>query len=333
MRLAAARLSHRLIAALAVALGFSGSPGIATSMAVAADTRHIDATQVCFVPFRASAFPYRGDVPGQGTPFLDVTDGNRRGHTSLRGGIYWEDTTYSDRHVLLAVPQGFNPYRAGVIIVYFHGNLGRLNRDVYDRQHVVRQLEESGLNGVLVAPQLAVDALDSSPGHFWEAGHFARFLHEAAEHLADMVSTSRARASFEAMPVVIVAYSGGYLPAVHSVKTAPPRSRIHGLILLDALYGDEATVADWIHQHRTSAFLFSAYGASSRGTNANLQQLLSERRIPFATTLPQRLTTGSITFIDVGDAVEHMDFVTDAWQPDPLAAALSKIPGYPRHGE
>ncbi len=49
------------------------------------------------VAFNASAFPYRGSVPGTNKPFLDVRDGKRRGHTTLRGDIYWEDPTYSDR--------------------------------------------------------------------------------------------------------------------------------------------------------------------------------------------------------------------------------------------
>ena len=53
-------------------------------------------------------------------------------------------------------------------------------RDVVGRQAVVDQLEASGLNAVLVAPQFAVDALDSSAGHFWLPGAFAAFMDEAA---------------------------------------------------------------------------------------------------------------------------------------------------------
>ena len=56
----------------------------------------------------------------------------------------------------------------------------------------------------------------------------------------------------------------------------------------------------------------------------NLRQLLSARRIPFTTTLPQRLTTGGITFIDVSDAVEHMDL------DERLAARLQRHCRRPR---
>src|SRR5438876_363637 len=48
------------------------------------------------VEFRSSPFPYRGDNPGLNRPFLDVNSNNRLGHSSVRGGVYWEDQTYSD---------------------------------------------------------------------------------------------------------------------------------------------------------------------------------------------------------------------------------------------
>src|SRR5262249_61525116 len=103
--------------------------------------------------------------------------------------------------------------RPAVIVVYLHGNQATLTRDVRDRQQVPRQVEQSGLNAVLVAPQFAVDALDSSSGHFWEPGLFAKFLNQAAERLTRLHGHRRARAVFERAPVVIVAYSGGPHPA------------------------------------------------------------------------------------------------------------------------
>src|SRR6185312_9416381 len=48
------------------------------------------------------------------------------------------------------------------------------------------QLGHSGLNAVLVAPQLAVDAPDSSAGRFWSPGGFAAFLSEAQTKLGDL---------------------------------------------------------------------------------------------------------------------------------------------------
>ena len=282
------------------------------------------------VPFRTAPFPYRGDVPGEGKPFLDVTDGARRGHTTARGGVYWEDETYSDPRVLLALPEGFDVRRPAAIVVYFHGNEAVIDRDVRDRQQVVRQLADSGLNAALVAPQLAVNARDSSAGHFWEAQHFARFLQEAGGQLARLCGGAVRGDTFDQMPVVIVAYSGGYVPAAYALGDSAVSGHIRGLIMLDAAYGEGDRIAAWVAEHRQSVFLLSAYGTSSRDGNLTLQRLLATRRIPFATTLPARLGPGSIAFIDAGDEVAHGDFVTLAWDVDPLAAALSRIAGFPR---
>jgi hypothetical protein len=61
-------------------------------------------------------------------------------YTSLRGGIYWEDLTYSDKRVLLSIPRGFDIRRPALIVVYFHGNQATLARDVRDRQQNPRPL-------------------------------------------------------------------------------------------------------------------------------------------------------------------------------------------------
>src|SRR5580704_4980087 len=53
------------------------------------------ASKLQLVEFDSSPFPYDGEIPENGKPFLDVVSGDRRGHTSPRGGVYWEDMAYS----------------------------------------------------------------------------------------------------------------------------------------------------------------------------------------------------------------------------------------------
>jgi hypothetical protein len=278
--------------------------------------------------FDNSAFPYRGEIPEKGLPFLDVADGDRHGHTSLRGGVYWEET-YNDRHVLLSIPKGFDPKKPVLIVLYFHGNLATLARDVRDRQQVPRQVAESGLNAVLVAPQLAVDALDSSAGRFWEPGFFARFLDEAAVRLAKLYGHESAHAIFANAPVVMVAYSGGYLPAVWSVYAGGAPSRVRGMILLDALFAESDKVATWLTAN-PSAFFVSAYTKSARDENDALQKLLLDQKVKFQQTLPTHLAEGSIAFVSNGDNVVHNDFVTKAWISDPVKTLLARVPGFSR---
>ena len=287
------------------------------------------AAKLKLVAFEASPFPYDRQPPGRDKTFLDVEKDGRRGHTARGGSVYWEDTTYGDRRSLLFIPKGFDPTRPGLIVVYFHGNEATLERDVWRRQQVPRQVAQSGLNAVLVAPQFAVDALDSSAGQFWEPGAFHRFLKEAAERLARLHGDPWGSAQFDALGVVIVAYSGGYFPAAWVIQRGRTGDRIRGIIMLDALYGEMDTYVKWI-EARESAFFLSAYSRSVRDENAAFQKLLSERSIDFTTGMPRKLSPGSLTFVPTSEEIVHRDFVTKAWVDDPLKTVLGRIPGYSR---
>ena len=288
----------------------------------------LKAPKSALVEFDVSPFPYEGVVPRTSRPFFDVTDEDgRRGHSSARAGVLWEDATYSDRRALLFMPKGFDVRRPGVIVVFLHGNRATLERDVGGRQRVAGQIADANINAVLVAPQLAVNANDSSAGRFWESYGFARFIGEAGAHLARLHGDKRTRKTFATLPVVIVAYSGGYVPAAWALHKGGSDSRVIGVLLLDALYGEVDKYADFIARH-PNAFFVSAYTSSSARGNEALQQHLSERDFPFDTSLPPRLQ-GSVAFLRTSGA-DHEDFVTRAWVDDPIRVVLERMGGYAR---
>lgn len=286
--------------------------------------------KIGLIPFEHSPFPYKGTIADTDRPFLDVVDDSRLGHTSARGGVYWEDETYSDRQVLIAFPKGFTLARPVLIVVYFHGNGATLERDVIDRQQTVKQVADSGLNAVLLAPQFARDAQDSSAGSFWTPGLFAQFLDEAASKMATLLGEPHARAVFARSPVVLAAYSGGYNPAAYAASVGGAGARLKGMILLDALYGETDRFAEWIKAQRKTAFFFSAYTSSSESENTELQNRLRDGKIAFRRTMPKRLSQGSIVFLNAGADASHDDFMTKAWVHEPLAWSLARIPGYRR---
>ena len=302
----------------------------AKAMRPAARPQPLKEAKSQLIAFNASAFPYRGLVPDTRKPFLDVHEGKRRGHTTLKGDICWEDTTYSDRRSLLYLPQGFNPELPFLIAIYLHGQGATLERDVIARQGVPRQIAQSGQNIALVAPQLAYDAADSSAGNFWRPGHFATYIDEAAERLMRLYGDKRVGPRFNAAPVVVVAYSGGYLSAAYALERGGAAHRIKGVILMDALYGEEEKFAAWAAARRRLGFLLSAYTESTQEENANLQALLAKRRVPFGKTVPGKLTPGTMAFVSCGSWEMHGDFMTRAWTTDPLKHALTLIPGYPQ---
>jgi hypothetical protein len=275
------------------------------------------------VDFETAPFPYHGAVPGSNRPFLDAGEPGERGHVNFRGRMFLESKTFGDDRVLLHIPQGFDPNRPAVMVVFFHGHGATLERDVRDRQRLPDQISAAGLNAVLVAPQFAFDAADSSAGKFWDPDGFKRFLDETAKKLATLYGDQRSAAAFANMPIVIVAYSGGFGPTLSVLARGGADARIRGLVLLDALYAGIDQFADWIADHR-STFFVSSYTPHTAHHNADLEHELNERAVPYSSELRRNHLQGMVTFLPAGD-VSHRDFVTHAWTDNPVEDILLRM--------
>jgi len=273
------------------------SPEVPYSSLSAVKQAHTD-----LIGFNNSAFPYFGKNP----------------RTGSSGG------RYSDNHVLVHVPAGFDVRKPGVIVVFFHGHGATLARDVRDRQLLPKQISESGVNAVLVAPQLAYDAADSSAGKFWERDGLKRFMAEAADQLARVYGDPRSSAAFANMPVVIVAYSGGFETAAWSLQIGGLGKRVTGVVLLDALYGHIDKFSSWVVKNR-NAFFVSAYTQSTKRHDDELAQLLRAKGIPVHYELEGPLKPGTVAFLSTGGSARHRDYVTQAWTEHPVKDVLLRL--------
>jgi hypothetical protein len=276
------------------------------------------------VSMRSSAFPYSGNNPASDAPFLNVSEGDRRGHRSFSGRVYWQDQTYNDSRVLVHVPERFDIQKPGVIVVFFHGNGATLERDVRDRQSVPQQISESGVNVVLLAPQMAVDAADSSAGKFWQPGGFKRFMDEAATNLARLTGDPSAAKTFASMPIVIVGYSGGFLPTAWSLEVGGVGNRVRGVVLLDAVYGQLDKFANWIERNRTGFFI-SSYTRYTARHDRELMTMLRDKGIAVSDDMERPLKPGSVVFVETPEGITHRDYVTLAWTRDPIKDALIRM--------
>ncbi|WP_024510640.1 alpha/beta hydrolase [Bradyrhizobium sp. ARR65] len=287
---------------------------------------HDDLTTL--VSMKSSAFPYYGSNPASDAPFLNVAKGDRRGHRSLSGQVYWEDETYNDSRVLVHIPENFNVRKPGVIVVFFHGNGATLERDVRDRQLVPRQISDSGVNAVLLAPQMAVDAADSSAGKFWQPGGFRRFIMESADHLARLYGDPGSAKEFAKLPIVIVGYSGGFLPTAWSLDVGGLSDQVRGVVLLDAVYGQLDKFASWIENHR-SGFFVSSYTHYTARHDHELMQMLRDKGIKVSEDMDAPLHPGSVLFVETAEGITHRNYVTQAWTKYPIEQVLVKMAAAP----
>lgn len=288
-----------------------------------ASNTQADAGPTTLLRFNHTPFPLLEDAIDK--PFFDVHENDRRGHTSRRGGLYWEDTTYNDQRVLVSIPRKFRGYQPTYILVFLHGNQSTLERDVRDRQQIPAQLDASGLNAVLVAPQFAVDALDSSSGRFATPGFFNDFLDEAADRIGAWCKSPQLARKLKDSKVILVAYSGGYNAAADALRVGGAGKRIRGVILLDALYGQEQAFADFMRKNHRHSFLFSTYTEPAREPNELLMSLLREQKLPLKTDLPRKLSARHANFLPLGEEIKHVDLLSQAWTEAPLADLLRRL--------
>jgi hypothetical protein len=280
------------------------------------------------VSLKSSAFPYLGNNPRTEEPFLNVSNGERRGHRGMGGRVFWQDQTFNDNRVLMHIPESFDVRKPGVIVVFFHGNGATLERDVRDRQLVPQQISDSGVNAVLLAPQLAVDAADSSAGKFWQPGGLKRFVDESAQHLAELYGDPRAAKTFANMPVIIVGYSGGFEPTAWSLEVGGLGNRVRGVFLLDAVYGELDKFASWIENNR-SGFFVSSYTRGTERHEQDLMRMLRDKGIAVSQDIDAPLKPGSVVFFETPDGVRHRDYVTHAWTENPVKDVLIKMAATP----
>lgn len=280
------------------------------------------------VSMKSSAFPYFGNNPASDAPFLNISKGDRRGHRSYSGRVFWQDETYNDSRVLVHVPEHFDVRKPGVIVVFFHGNGATLERDVRDRQLVPQQITDSGANAVLLAPQMAVDAADSSAGKFWQPGGLKRFMEESANHLAQLTGDPNSARAFANMPILIVGYSGGFLPTAWSLEVGGISDRVRGVVLLDAVYGEMDKFASWIESHR-SGFFVSSYTHYTARRDRELMSALRQKGISVSEDMDGPLRPGSVVFVETGDGITHRDYVNRAWTQYPLKDVLVKMSATP----
>jgi hypothetical protein len=156
---------------------------------------------------------------------------------------------YGDDTVIVFVPSHFR-YREqeGVAaLVHFHGHNTSAERAMVAHQ-LREQLSDSKQNAVLVVPQLAVFAADSSCGRLEAPGGLPRLLADAISSAAREGRVSLGDCAFPdgalLGTVCLSAHSGGYHAAACGLRDGGVQVR--ETYLFDALYADLDVFRDWV---------------------------------------------------------------------------------------
>jgi len=130
--------------------------------------------------------------------------------------------------------------------------------------------------------------------------------------------------AFANMPIVIVGYSGGFLPTAWSLDVGGATNRVRGVFLLDAIYGELDKFASWIANNR-SGFFVSSYTRYTKPRDRELISMLRDKGITVTENMDGPLRPGSVVFVQTPVGVTHRDYVTQAWTENPVKEVLVKI--------
>jgi hypothetical protein len=198
-------------------------------------------------------------------------------------------TGYGDDTVIVFVPDHYR-YRAeeGVpVLVHFHGHNSSAERAL--AAHELReQLVDSRQNAVLVVPQLAVFAADSSCGRLDSPGGLARMLGDALPAAASEGKVTLGDSAFPERArlgrVCVSAHSGGYHAAACSLKEGGVD--VHETYLFDSLYSESDVFRDWVFARKSAPassrhklVSYFTVGAPTEPVNAALRAELEKARV------------------------------------------------------
>lgn len=250
-------------------------------------------------------------------------------------------TGHGDDTVIVFVPEKYR-FRAeeGVsALVHFHGHNSSAERAI--AAHALReQLVDSKQNAILVVPQLALYAADSSCGRLATPGALSRLIGGAVSTAARIGKKTLGESRFPERPrlgrVCLSAHSGGYHAAACSLRSGGVD--VSETYLFDALYAESEVFRDWVLARRgepvTSRHKLVSYftvGAQTELLNAELRAALERSGVLISEELREGqlsrkdLSHASAVFVRTGVAHSSVTWETNALR-DVLYASM-----LPRH--
>ncbi len=218
---------------------------------------------------------------------------------------------YQDATVMVFVPHHFRlPKRRSVdAVVHFHGHFNTA-RSAMQRHQLREQLYDSKQNAILVVPQAALNAADSSGGKLERRGGLRRMLTELIGVLGSRpVSRALGKARLAGARGIgmlcLSAHSGGYRVAAACLRRGG--INVNEVYLFDALYGGVPVFRKWVmarkgKKGRRRHKLISHYGGGKvRENNIKLMAQLKRAGVSVShETKPGQLSRAVLTKTSAG---------------------------------
>jgi len=187
--------------------------------------------------------------------------------------------------VLVHIPEGYDPSKPLDLVVYFRGfnscvsviagaEQARCRQNGAQHKHsdLIGQLDRSGVNAILIVPELRVEESTGDPGQLGASGGFRRLLQ-------DILEQSIFPALGGVRPVrriLLCAHSGGYSATAAAVSRGGV-GNVDTVCLMDAFYGESSVFTSFAARAATQPVRFVSLYTDGT-TESNSLRLASSLR-------------------------------------------------------
>jgi hypothetical protein len=165
-----------------------------------------------------------------------------------QGKTFTAQEHYSDSSVFIFIPNSFDKNRAYELVLWFHGWNNNID-SALKTFHLVEQFAASNRNAIFVFPEGPKNSPDSYGGKFEQPNNFDLFIKDIQQKL---VSKNSIEANTQPS-LILAGHSGAYNVISHILQHASITTK--GILLFDALYGQQKVFADYVEQHKTCTFI------------------------------------------------------------------------------
>jgi hypothetical protein len=201
-----------------------------------------------------------------------------------QGKIYTATEHYNDSSVFIFIPNHFNSKKEFELVFWFHGWNNNID-SALKTFRLVEQFAAAKRNAIFIFPEGPKNAPDSYAGKFEQPNYFHLFVKDILQKLV-----AKKEIQSKANPSIILAgHSGAYKVISHVLQYAAYTTK--GIVLFDALYGQQKIFADYIEQHANFSFvnIYTNNGGTLQNS-IDFMKNLGEKNLSFKSIEQTELT-------------------------------------------
>ena len=221
--------------------------------------------------------------------FTQFPHHNRNEGYSYRGNYYSAEDHYNDSTILLFIPNYLKNGDSIDYVFYFHGWWNNIDSSI-TKFTLIEQFYNSGINGILVLPEVAKNAPDSFGGKLEQENVFNNLVHDITDCLIHELDRN-----YNLNNIILAGHSGAYHVISYILYQGGITNKISEVYLFDGLYSEEEKYLLWINNFNGRFINIYTPNGGTKIRSENLIERLEESNINYTLIEGDNFTTYNLS--------------------------------------